>query len=153
MIEAKRLGIRADVFLADGYDDLAGQLRKMNEVIAEKYDAIVLSPIDLSGNNASIARARAQNIPVFELANDSTSDDLSIKATTSLTGMGEEATRWVIRDAEKRGLQQVNIALLPGPKGSGWVTGEVEGTRNAAKAAPIAVNIVGIRYGDSDRGG
>jgi protein TorT len=66
--------------------------------------------------------------------------------------MGLEATRWVIRDAQQRGLKVINIALLPGPMGAGWVKGEVDGTRIAAQEAPIEVNILDIRYGDSERG-
>lgn len=149
--EAQRLGVAVDILPADGYKDLIGQLRQMEEASSGRYDAIVLSPISLDGNNPSITRARAKGIPVFELANDSTSNDLTVKITTSLRSMGLDATRWVIRDAQQRGLTSINIALLPGPAGAGWVKGEVEGSREAARAAPIRVNIVDIRYGDSDR--
>jgi len=151
--EARRLGVAVDILPADGYDDLAGQLRRMDQAIAAHYDAIVISPINMTFNNASIAKARAAGIPVFELANDSRSDDLTIKVTTSLRGMGLEATRWVIRDAQQRGLKSINIALLPGPLGAGWVKGEVDGTRIAALGAPIKVNILDVRYGDSDFNG
>jgi protein TorT len=150
--EAKRLGVVADILPATGYDDLQGQLQKMDEAIAARYDAIVISPISLTANNPSIARARAAGIPVLELANDSRSEELNLKVTTSLRGMGMEATRWVIRDAQQRGLKSINIALLPGPLGAGWVKGEVDGTRIAAQEAPIEVNILDIRYGDSERG-
>ncbi len=122
----------------------------MDEVIAAKYDAIVISPISQTANNPSIAKARAMGIPVFELANDSTNDDLTIKVTSSLKGMGIDTTEWVIHDAQQRGLKSINIALLPGPKDAGWVQGEVAGTREAARKAEIQVNIVDIRYGDSD---
>lgn len=148
--EARRLGVHADILPADGYDDLIGQLRKLDESLAAKYDAIVISPISLTGNNPSIAKARARGIPVFELANDSTSDDLTIKVTTSLKAMGVSATEWVIRDAQRRGLKSVNIGLLPGPEDAGWVKGEVAGTREAVRKAPIKVHIVDIKYGDSD---
>jgi len=106
----------------------------------------------MTANNPSIVRAKAAGIPVLELANDSRSDELQLKVTTSLRGMGMEATRWVIRDAQARGLKTVNLALLPGPMGAGWVKGEVDGTRIAAQEAPIEVNILDIRYGDSERG-
>ncbi|MEI7457167.1 MAG: TMAO reductase system periplasmic protein TorT [Nitrosomonadales bacterium] len=148
--EAKRLGVAVDIFPANGYDDLIGQLRKMDEVIADKYDAIVISPVSQTANNPAIAKARARGIPVFELANDSTSDDLTIKITSSLKGMGIDTMDWVSRDAQRRGLTSINIALLPGPADAGWVMGEVAGTRAAAKSSPIKVNIVDIRYGDSD---
>lgn len=149
--EARRLGVAVDILPAAGYDDLIGQLREMDEAVAAGYDAIVISPISLTANNASISKARAHGIPVFELANDSTSDDLAIKVTTSLKSMGLDATRWVIADAQKRGLTTINIALLPGPADAGWVKGEVAGTREAASNAPITVNILDIKYGDSDR--
>lgn len=149
--EAKRLGIAVDIFPAEGYDDLIGQLRKMDEAVAAKYDAIVISPISMAANNLSIAKARARGIPVFELANDSTSGDLTSKVTTSLKSMGIDATEWLIRDALQRGLKSVNIALLPGPADAGWVMGEVEGTREAARKAAIKVNILDVQYGDSDR--
>ncbi len=149
--EAKRLGIAADVFTADGYDDIVGQMRQMDEAVAAKYDAIILSPLSLTANNASIAKARAAGVAVFELANDSTSDDLTTKVTTSLKGMGLDATRWVIRDAQKRRLKSIKIALLPGPMDAGWVKGEVDGTMEAARAAPIKVQVVDVKYGDSDR--
>jgi periplasmic protein TorT len=146
--EARRLGVAVDILPSDGYNDLIGQLRRMDEAIAAKYDAIVISPISQTGNNSSIAKARARGIPVFELANDSNSDDLSLKVTTSLKGMGISAMEWVISDAQSRGLAAINIALLPGPKDAGWVRGCVEGTRLAAKQA--AVHIIDIQYGDSD---
>jgi protein TorT len=148
--EARRLGVSVDVIAAAGYDDLSSQLTQMTEAIAARYDAIVISPINMTFNNHSIAKARAAGIPVFQLANDSRSDDLSIKVTTSLRGMGLEATRWAIRDAQQRGLKSINIALLPGPAGAGWVKGEVDGTRIAAEEAPIKVHILDVRYGDSD---
>lgn len=149
--EAKRLGVAVDIFPAHGYDDMIGQLRKMDDAITAKYDAIVISPLSLTANNFSIARAHKLGIPVFELANDSTSNDLTIKVTTSLKGMGIDATEWVIRDAQRRGLKKINIALLPGPRDAGWVKGEVAGTREAAAKAAIRVNIVDVMYGDSDR--
>ncbi len=149
--EARRLGVAADIFPAEGYDDLIGQLREMDEAIASRYDAIVISPVSMTANNASIAKARKFGIPVFELANDSTSDDLTTKVTTSLKDMGIDAARWVIEDARRRGLRSINIALLPGPLDAGWVKGEVEGTLDEAKRAPIKINIVDIEYGDSDR--
>ncbi|MYM23549.1 TMAO reductase system periplasmic protein TorT [Duganella sp. FT135W] len=149
--EAKRLGIVVDILPAAGYDDLHGQVQKMEEAIAAKYDAIVISPISMTANNPSIVRARAAGIPVLELANDSRSEELNLKVTTSLRGMGMEATRWAVRDAQQRGLKSINIALLPGPMGAGWVKGEVDGTRIAAQEAPIEVNILDIRYGDSER--
>lgn len=150
--EARRLRVAVNIIPADGYDDLIGQLREMDELVAsKKYDAIVLSPISLAGDNLAIRQARKAGIPVFELANDSTSQLLISKVTTSMNGMGVNATRWVIADAQRRGLKAVTVALLPGPADAGWVQGEVQGTLQAIQNAPLPVHVVTIRYGDSER--
>lgn len=151
MTEARRLGISATIIPATGYNDLIGQLQQMDEAVAAHYDAIVISPISLAANDSSIARAAASGIPVFELANDSTSAALQLKVTTSLLGMGQTAIKWIIRDAQRRGLKHIEIGLLPGPADAGWVKGEVDGTRLAIQGSPVPINIVDIQYGDSDR--
>ena len=151
MTEAKRLGITIDIFVAKGYNDLIGQITAMDEAIAAHYDAIVISPVSLTANNPSIAKAKAMGVPVFQMANDSTSDALTTKITSSLKGMGVKAMQWVIEDAKKRGLSTINIALLPGPEDAGWVKGEVDGTIETIKNADMKINLVAIRYGDSDR--
>lgn len=149
--EARRLRVAIDIIPADGYDDLVGQLRDMNQAVAAKYDAIVVSPISLSGDNVAIEQARRAGIPVFELANDSTSHDLVSKVTTSMTDMGVNAARWMVADAQTRKLKTVTVALLPGPAHAGWVQGEVNGTLQAIRQSPVSVRVVAIRYGDSDR--
>ncbi len=149
--EARRLGLIADIYVSQGYDDLLGQLRQMDEVVSRRYDAIVLSPIGLSGDNVGVAEARKQGIPVFELANDSTSPDLTLKVTTSLQGMGSKAMQWIVQDARVRGLTHVNLLVLPGPRDTGWVKGEVSGTLAEIRREGHEVHILSIAYGDSDR--
>lgn len=149
--EAKRLGIQADIFVAKGYNDLMGQLSAMDEAIAGNYDAIVISPISLTANNASILKAKAMGIPIFQMGNDSTSGALTSKITSSLKDMGLKAMQWVVEDAQRRGLTAINIALLPGPEDAGWVKGEVDGTMEIIKNARIKIKLLAIKYGDSDR--
>jgi protein TorT len=151
MSEAKRLGVEVDIFVAKGYNDLIGQITRMDEAIALHYDAIVISPISLTANNPSIIKAKTMGVPIFQMSNDSTSDALTTKITSSLKGMGVKAMQWVIEDAQRRGLSTINIALLPGPEDAGWVKGEVDGNKETIKNSNIKINLVAIRYGDSDR--
>lgn len=148
--EAMRLGIQTDIFVAKGYNDVIGQLIAMDDAIAAKYDAIVISPLSLTSSNNAITKAKSMGIPVFELANDSSSDALTTKVTTSLKGMGLKAMQWIIQDAQRRDLTSINIALLPGPENAAWVKGEVDGTMEAIQKASIKVNLISILYGDSD---
>ncbi len=147
--QAKRLGVEVRVFVAEGYHDLIGQIAQMDEVIAAKYDAIILSPISMTDNDKSVAKAKAAGIPVFMAVNDMRSDDLTLKVNALVHDMGHNSMEWVINDAIKAGSKEINVALLPGPSGAGWVMAEVEGTNAAIKKSPIKVNLLDIKYGES----
>lgn len=149
--QAKRLGVSTTLLAAKGYNDLVGQLAQMDDMIADKYDAILLAPISFEGNDESVAKAKKAGIPVINIINDQRSDDLLVKVDVSFWQLGYSATQWAIKDAQKRGLKEINIVMLPGPAGAGWVIGEVEGTKAAAKASPIPVNILATKYGDSGK--
>ncbi len=149
--QAKRLKVKYTLLAANGYDDLVGQLAQMDDMIAKKYDAILLAPISFTGNDESVAKAKKAGVPVINIINDQKSDDLLVKVDVSFWQLGYDAAMWAINDAQKRGLKEINVALLPGPAGAGWVIGEVEGTQAAIKKSPIKVNVLAIKYGDSGK--
>lgn len=149
--QARRLKVEVTLLAAKGYNDLVGQLAQMDDMISAKYDAILLAPISMEGNDESVKRAKEAGIPVINVINDQKSDDLLCKVDVSFWQLGFNATNWAIADAKKRGLKSINAAVLPGPAGAGWVIGEVEGTKAAAKKSPIPFNIEAIRYGDSGK--
>ncbi len=147
--QAKRLGVEVQIFVADGYHDLVGQLVHMDQAIAAKFDAIILSPISMTDNDKSVAKAKAAGIPVFMAVNDMRSDDLVLKVNALVYDMGRKSMEWIINDAVQANLKEINIALLPGPRGAGWVMAEVAGTKFAIEKSPVKVNILEIKYGES----
>ncbi len=149
--QAQRLKVKYTLLAANGYDDLVGQLAQMDDMIAKKYDMILLAPISYSGNDESVAKAKRSGVPVINVINDQKSDDLLVKVDVSFWQLGYDAAMWVIKDAQKRGLKEINVAILPGPAGAGWVIGEVEGTQAAIKKSPIKVNVLATKYGDSGK--
>ena len=149
--QARRLGVEVTLLTANGYDDLNGQLAQMDDLIAKKVDLILLAPISYEGNNQEVTKAKAAGVPVINVINDQSSDDLLFKVDVSFWQLGNSAAKWAIADAQKRGMKELNAALLPGPAGAGWVIGEVEGTTAAAKASPIKFNILTNKYGDSGK--
>ena len=147
--QAKRLDVEVQIFVAEGYHDLVGQLIHMEEAIEKKFDAIILSPISMTENDQSVAKAKAAGIPVFMAVNDMRSDDLVLKVNALVYDMGKKSMEWVINDAKKCGLKEINVALQPGPKGAGWVMAEVDGTNDAIQKSSIKVNMLDIQYGES----
>ncbi|MBF0453016.1 MAG: TMAO reductase system periplasmic protein TorT [Candidatus Magnetomorum sp.] len=147
--QAKRMGVEVHIFVAEGYHDLIGQLAQMDEAIAAKVDAIILSPISMTENDSSVAKAKAAGIPVFMAVNDMRSDDLTVKINALVYDMGRKSMEWIIADAIKSKRKSINVAMLPGPDGAGWVMAEVDGTKNAIKNASINVNMLEIKYGES----
>jgi protein TorT len=149
--QAERLGVETTLLAAKGYNDLVGQLAQMDDMISGKYDLILLAPISYKGNDESVANAKKAGIPVINVINDQQSDDLLTKVDVSFWQLGYAAAKWAIDDAMKNGLKEINVVLLPGPAGAGWVMGEVEGTQAAIKDSPIPVNVLAIKYGDSGK--
>ena len=149
--QAQRLKVEYTLLAAQGYNDLVGQLAQMDDMIAKKYDMILLAPISFEGNDESVAKAKKAGVPVINVINDQRSDDLLTKVDVSFWQLGYDAAMWAIKDAQKRGLKEINVAILPGPAGAGWVIGEVEGSEAAFKKSPIKVNVLSIKYGDSGK--
>jgi protein TorT len=58
----------------------------------------------------------------------------------------------VLDDARKRGLEDGQSGPAARPAWRRLGQGEVDGTRYAAQVADLEVNIIDIRYGDSDAG-
>ena len=118
--EARRLGVEVTLLTANGYDDLNGQLAQMDDLIAKKVDLILLAPISYEGNNQEVTKAKAAGVPVINVINDQSSDDLLFKVDVSFWQLGNSAAKWAIGHAQKRGMKELNAdccPALPAPDG------------------------------------
>lgn len=149
MEEARRLGMTVELVVADGYEDLEGQIRQMRNFIRQKVDGIILAAVSYEGNDQVVEEARTAGIPVVEAVNDVRAHSVSAKSMVSFFEMGYLTGEFVAEHAEKAGLDALRVSFFPGPKQSGWAPETLEGFREAVEHFPGKVEIADVSWGDT----
>ena len=146
--EASRLGVNMQLVEAGGYTELNTQISQIEDCISAGADAVVIGAISFDGLNNLVKEIRGNGIPVVDVINGMSSDELSAKSLVSFGEMGGKAGSFL---AEKHpsGTPAVKVAWFPGPAGAGWVeagnTGFVSAVENSA------VQLVETKYGDTGK--
>ena len=143
--EARRLGVRLNLFEAGGYENLAAQRRQISECVRGGADGLIVGAISADGLNDLIASYAERGIPVVDLINGVSSPAIAARAAADFYDMGFAAGRFLQTSA--RAGTPVRIAWFPGPKGAGWVTAGDRGFRDALTGGNIT--IVDTRFGDT----
>jgi len=146
--EAKRLGVRMDLYQAGGYDNLDVQLAQIKESVATRTDGVIIGAISYDGLNGLVNGIRAKGIPVIDVINGMSTDMVSAKSLVSFGEMGFKAGEYIVRMHPKKG-KKVHVAWFPGPRDAGWVKAGDRGFRMAV--ADSAIEIVATRYGDTGK--
>lgn len=146
--EARRLGVRLNVTEAGGYTELANQVSQIEDCVAGGADAIIVGAISFDGLNSVISEVVGKGVPVVDVINGVSSQDIAAKALVSFNTMGSEIGNYL---AEKHpsGSEEVTVGWFPGPAGAGWV--EAANTGFMAAVAGSAVNVLEPRYGDTGK--
>lgn len=146
--EARRLGVKLNVTEAGGYTELANQISQIEDCVAGGADAVILGAISYDGLNSVISEVAGKGIPVIDVINGVSSQDIVAKALVSFNTMGSEIGKYL---AEKHpsGSEEVTVGWFPGPAGAGWV--EAANTGFMAAVEGSAVKVLEPRYGDTGK--
>jgi periplasmic protein TorT len=144
--EARRLGVRLDLFEADGYENLHTQRQQIAECVKGGADGLILGAISADGLNDLIASYSNRNIPVVDLINGVSSKAVAARVGADFYDMGLAAGEYLKKLTGANG-KLVRIAWFPGPKGAGWVSAGDQGLRDAVKGTKIT--IVETNFGDT----
>jgi len=144
--EARRLGVRLDLFEAGGYPHLEMQRRQISKCVEDGADGLIVGAISAGGLNDLIASYAERRIPVIDLINGVSSPDVAARVGADFYDMGRAAGEYLRRLADTSGTP-VRIAWFPGPKGAGWVSAGDQGFRDALRDAKIT--IVETHFGDT----
>jgi protein TorT len=144
--EARRLGVRLNLFEAGGYEHLDAQKRQIAECMNKRTDGLIVGAISADGLNDLIGSYAGRGIPIVDLINGVTSKAIAARAAADFYDMGFAAGQALRKLADADG-RPVRIAWFPGPKGAGWVAAGDEGFRAAVKGTKIA--IVETSFGDT----
>lgn len=146
--EAERLGVSLNVVEADGYTELPRQISQIEDCVAGGADAVVIGAISFDGLNSLIREVAAQDIPVIDVINGVSSEDISAKSLVSFYTMGQSTGEY-LAEAHPAGSEEVTVGWFPGPAGAGWVEAAHRGFMDAVEGS--AVRVLEPRYGDTGR--
>jgi periplasmic protein TorT len=144
--EARRLGVRLNLFEAGGYEHLDAQKRQITECMNKGTDGLIVGAISADGLNDLIDSYAGRGIPIVDLINGVSSKAIAARAAADFYDMGFAAGQALKKLAGADG-RPVRIAWFPGPKGAGWVAAGDEGFRAAVKGTKIA--LVETSFGDT----
>ncbi|MGJ8627971.1 MAG: TMAO reductase system periplasmic protein TorT [Sulfitobacter sp.] len=146
--EAERLGVNLNVVEAGGYTELNRQISQIEDCVSGGADAVVVGAISFDGLNNVIAEVAAKGIPVIDVINGVSSEDISAKSLVSFRTMGQQTGAYL---AEKHpaGSDPVQVGWFPGPAGAGWVEAAHAGFMEAVEGS--AVEVLEPRFGDTGK--
>jgi protein TorT len=133
---------------AGGHVNLNKQISQIEDCVASGADAVVIGAISLEGLNNLVSEVRKKKIPVIDVINGMSSEELSAKSLVSFGEMGSKAGEYLVKRHPK-GSKTVKVAWFPGPPGAGWVEAGHKGFSEAVKAR--AIEIVATKYGDTGK--
>ena len=110
----KQRGIEATLLSANA--DVNEQINNINDLVASKVDAILISPIDTEGPAAAVRRAHEAGIPIFMVARTLDKRFGSIWKTfvgIHFDEVGKAKGEWVVRNTKPG-----KVAMLLGPAGA-----------------------------------
>ncbi len=128
--KAKELGVDIEVF--DGDYNAATQTSQFENMIAQKFDAIIFSPTDVDAMAGAVENAVAAGIPVFGVNTKVNSDKLTSYIGSNDVEAGKIEMKWM---AEKLG-GKGNIVILEGPIGNSAQVQRREGIHEILKEYP-----------------
>ena len=146
--EAKRLGVMANVVEAGGYTELNTQISQIEDCVSAGAQAVIIGAISFEGLNNLVREIRAKDIPVIDIINGMSSDQLSAKSLVSFGEMGAKAGEFLAGRHPADGTP-AKAAWFPGPAGAGWVEAGNAGFTGAIEGS--AVNLVDTKYGDTGK--
>jgi periplasmic protein TorT len=142
--EAKRLGVKATVLQAGGYDSLPKQISQFDDCVAAGADAIITAPISEAGMAKKLEEGMTKGIPQFGLANPIIDTPVTGKVTADFVLKGRQTGEYLVEHLGDAGGKAVSF---PGPQGSGWAESYAQGFREALEGT--SVELLEEKYGDT----
>lgn len=146
--EVKRKDVQMRLYQAGGYDNLQVQIDQIKEAVAAGTHGVIIGAISYDGLNSLVSELHAKGLPVIDVINGMSTEQISARSLVSFEEMGYYAGDYIALRHPK-GSSAVKVAWFPGPKDAGWVKAGDKGFRKAL--AGSTVEIAAVRYGDTGK--
>lgn len=140
---AKDLGITIEFMAADGYGDMVGQSRQIDDLIVKGVDGILIASVDYAAMGPIVKSAWDKGI--FVAYNQVPADDPYAPSTER----DWHAAGWQIGAAYGDRWPVGRVIVLSGPPGVTWAEGSGRGIADALKTYP-GIEVVTVRSHEMD---
>jgi galactofuranose transport system substrate-binding protein len=147
--EATRRGEKYELVLTDAQGQTSKQVSDVEDLIAQRVDAIFLAPREFEGLAPAIQAAKAANIPVFlvdrEAAGKAGEDYVTV-LKSDFVAQGRRAAEWLIKQTNGK----AGIVELTGTAGASVARDRSQGFMDEIKKHP-EMKVIASQTGDFTR--
>lgn len=127
---AKELGWQVKFVTAN--EVVAQQVNGISDLVAQKVDGILVSPIDAVAVGAAYEAAAKAKIPIISIARHAASPHQTAFVTMDEKQIGREIAEWIVKRIGGKG----KVAMITGPSGAATFRNLNEGLDEVFKANP-----------------
>lgn len=143
--ESEKMGVKVEIFLADGYNFLGQQKKQILQCKNQKFDAMILGGISRDQLSIPLEEVRQAGIPVIDLVNGVNSSAVVAKATVNYLKVSDKIFDFIIKHAGANNVKKpIRIVVFPGPKGAGWSQDTYSGFVAKSKHKDVRISFGGF---------
>ncbi len=140
--EAQQLGAKVILLEAGGYQYVDKQVSQMEDLVANKVDAIILVATNAAGTVGAVEQAAAAGIPVVNCNVMTASDKVVSRIRSDDEVIGQMQADFMGKALRGKG----NVVMLRGPPGTSWAEIRGNSFKKELAAKYPAVKVVGEQY-------
>lgn len=145
--EARRLGVKLDLYEAGGYTNLEKQISQVENCVGDGAKAVILAAISSDGNAKQIKEIHDKGVYVVDLVNG-VNAPVDARSRVSQYSLGYMACKWV-SEKHPAGSGKVKIGWFPGPPGAAWAVDMDKGCNDAIQGSDV--EIIATKWGDTGK--
>ncbi|HYO92166.1 MAG TPA: ABC transporter substrate-binding protein, partial [Pyrinomonadaceae bacterium] len=133
--EAKKRGDKFELVVTNAQGQTSKQVSDVEDLIAQRVDAIFLAPREFEGLGSALQRAKEAKIPVFLIDREAAGkpgEDFVAFLGSNFVEQGKRAGDWLVKNSNGK----AGIVELTGTAGSSVARDRSEGFRDAIKNSP-----------------
>lgn len=149
--QAQKLGVSLDLKHPGGFRYLGKQVRQMEELLeGGRHQGLIIGPVQFKKSKMEkmFLRFQQAGIPIVSVGADSYTPSINGKVLVPYQDAGYQAGQFMVQHSAKR---TIKVAVMPGPKGSGWAPDSLVGFKLALKelGATERVALLPTLWGDT----
>ncbi|HKS18512.1 MAG TPA: substrate-binding domain-containing protein [Bradyrhizobium sp.] len=131
-IDARAAELGWKVRYVTANEQVTEQVNGVMDLVAQKVDGILISPIDATATGAAYEAAAKAKIPIISIARHANSPHQTLYIAMDEVGIGGEIAQWISKQLGGKG----KVAMIVGPQGAATFRNLADGFTNAMKASP-----------------